>query len=348
MPGEYNAIQWMMFFYIYCFIGWCFESAYVSCRKRHLVNRGFMRGPFLPLYGSGAIMMLVVSMPFRDNILLTFIAGMIGATLLEYVTGMGMEALFKIRYWDYANQKFNLKGYICLSSSITWGAMTILMTLVIHKPIEDVILAVPMSVLSVVVLVLTTVIVVDLTIAFRTALDLKNVLVSMEKGKAELMRIQKRLDVIAAVLDDAKDGMVEEFVQKKEAFMENLDSYGALKKSNLEELTGNIEEQMNRLKNAISEKPAEYVAGIREELAEIRGKYAASFEEKKRFRVNRDFHKRNLILGNPTMKSTKYNDMLNELKKELKKEITERRLKKDDNKDRDNASGGEDKGSPRL
>lgn len=112
---HYKAFQWLFFFYMYCFFGWCFESAYVSAKSRKLVNRGFMRGPFLPLYGSGAIMMLVVSMPFQENIFMTYIAGVIGATTLEYVTGVAMEALFKVRYWDYSNQRFNFQGHICLS-----------------------------------------------------------------------------------------------------------------------------------------------------------------------------------------------------------------------------------------
>ena len=132
---HYTAIQWLFFFYFYCFFGWCFESTYVSIKSRKLVNRGFMRGPFLPLYGSGAIMMLVVSMPFQDNLVLVYIAGCIGATVLEYVTGVTMEALFKVRYWDYSKNKFNFQGHICLGSSLAWGGLTILMTEFIHKPI---------------------------------------------------------------------------------------------------------------------------------------------------------------------------------------------------------------------
>ena len=93
---HYSIIKWLFFFYFYCFFGWIFESAYVSLRSKKFVNRGFMRGPFLPIYGSGAIMMLVVSMPFQDNIFLTYIAGCIGATVLELVTGVAMEALFKV------------------------------------------------------------------------------------------------------------------------------------------------------------------------------------------------------------------------------------------------------------
>ena len=94
---SYSIVQWFFFFYFYCFVGWCIESAYVSIKTRQLTNRGFMRGPFLPLYGSGAIMMLVVSMPFQDNIFLVYVAGCVGATILEYVTGVTMEALFKVR-----------------------------------------------------------------------------------------------------------------------------------------------------------------------------------------------------------------------------------------------------------
>lgn len=97
----------------------------------------------LPLYGSGAVMMLWVSLPVRDSLPLVYISGFIAATALEYVTGAVMERLFKVRYWDYSSQPFQLHGYICLSSSIAWGFLTILMTDVIHEPIARTVLAVP-------------------------------------------------------------------------------------------------------------------------------------------------------------------------------------------------------------
>lgn len=93
--NHYTIVHWLSFFYIYCFLGWCFESTYVSIKSKKLVNRGFMRGPFLPLYGSGAMMMYVVSLPFQSNIVLTYIAGVVGATALEYITGVLMEMLLK-------------------------------------------------------------------------------------------------------------------------------------------------------------------------------------------------------------------------------------------------------------
>ena len=180
---HYKAFQWLFFFYMYCFFGWCFESAYVSAKSRKLVNRGFMRGPFLPLYGSGAIMMLVVSMPFQENIFMTYIAGVIGATTLEYVTGVAMEALFKVRYWDYSNQRFNFQGHICLSSSLAWGFLTILMTRVVHRPIEQLVFSIPGNVLFYVTAFLTVYIVADFTLSFKAALDLRDILIKMQRVK---------------------------------------------------------------------------------------------------------------------------------------------------------------------
>lgn len=193
---SYSIMQWLFFFYLYCFLGWCVESSYVSVKSRKLVNRGFMRGPFLPLYGSGAIMMLVVSMPFQDNPLLVYVAGCIGATILEYVTGVTMEALFQVRYWDYSQNKFNFQGHICLFTTLSWGFLTIIMTEVIHRPIEKFVLSLPQPLLSGMTYVLTAGIAADFALSFKAALDLRDVLIRMEKAKEELSHIRTRLDAL--------------------------------------------------------------------------------------------------------------------------------------------------------
>ena len=159
----YSLTQWSFFFLLYCVLGWCFESTYVSIMQHRLVNRGFLHGPYLPIYGSGAIMMLFVTIPVRESLILSFLAGLVGATALEYITGVAMEALFKVRYWDYSNQRFNFQGHICLSSSIAWGGFTLLLTRVIHKPIERMMLWIPERLLSVLVMGVGTVFLVDLT-----------------------------------------------------------------------------------------------------------------------------------------------------------------------------------------
>lgn len=217
---HYSITQWLFFFYVYCFLGWCFESTYVSLKNRRPINRGFMRGPFLPIYGSGAIMMLVVSNPFQTlnvpwNYVWTYIGGCIGATILEYITGVLMESLFKVRYWDYSNQKFNFQGQICLTSTLAWGGLTLLMTYLLHKPVEHVVLAIPGTVLSGMTFLLTAVIGADFALSFKAALDLKDVLVKMEKAKEEMSLLQKRVDVLIALTND-------DLSKKKEEVMEEL------------------------------------------------------------------------------------------------------------------------------
>lgn len=319
---EYSTIQWLFFFYFYCFFGWCFESTYVSIKSKRFVNRGFMRGPFLPLYGSGAIMMLLVSKPFQEHIVLVYIAGCIGATVLEYVTGVVMEALFKVRYWDYSNQPFNFQGHICLGSSLAWGLLTVAMTELIHKPVERLVLSIPSGILTPVTLVLTALICADFALAFKAAMDLRDVLIKMEKAKEELMHIQKRLDVIIALtnedISNKKDAFAENLSQYKEEITESISQYKEnfteTIETRVEDLKENIENKLENLKNQSQLKPGDYLESVKEELLELRIKYRRNVEDRERLSGLKDFFQRDLIRANPTMSSERFKEALEELK----------------------------------
>lgn len=211
----YTWYQWLSFFYLYCFFGWIFESTYVSFKQRRFVNRGFLRAPMLPLYGTGAVMMLWVSLPVKDNLVAVYFSGVIAATILEYITGWGMEKLFKMKYWDYSNQHFQINGYICLSSSIAWGFLTIFLTEVIHTPIESVILKTPSSVLLSIDGVVSVLFVTDTVFSVRTALDLAKILENLSSVRADLEAAQVQLALLKAettqrvdaVRDDTKNRM---------------------------------------------------------------------------------------------------------------------------------------------
>lgn len=309
---SYTVIQWLFIFYFYCFFGWCFESTYVSLKSRKLVNRGFMRGPFLPLYGSGAIMMLVVSMPFQDNIFMVYIAGCLGATVLEYVTGVTMEALFKVRYWDYSKNRFNFQGHICLGSSLAWGFLTILMTEVIHKPVESMVLSVPGNALTVITLFLTAYICADFALSFKTALDLRDVLVKMENIRVEMLHIQKRLDVMIALTGEdfanRKVEITESLLQKKNAISESLET-------RLEDVKRGIESKLEGFKELILEKPGKISEGMKGELLDLKEKYIRNLNDSEHIGGLRDFFQRDMIRSNPTMSSVRFKEALEELKK---------------------------------
>ena len=198
----YTTGQWVLLFFFYCFCGWVWESCYVSVCQRRWVNRGFLRGPLLPIYGSGAIIILFVTLPVAGNLWLVWLLGMLAATALEYVTGAAMEALFKVRYWDYSKQKFNLNGHICLSSSIAWGFFSILLVKFIHPPIGRLLADVPARLVDPLALVLTAVFTVDVVQSVQAALDLREMLSRLTEENEELRRLAKRAEVAAAFAED--------------------------------------------------------------------------------------------------------------------------------------------------
>ena len=194
----YTFSTWLFFFYFYCFLGWVWETCYVSVLKAKWVNRGFMRGPFLPIYGSGAIVVLIFTLPFRTNAGLVFLVGMTSATLLEYFTGVVMEKMFHVRYWDYSSQRLNLNGHICVTSSLAWGVFSVILTLYGHTLIERFVMRMNENLLEVMVFVLTVYISIDMAESVREAFNLKEVLLSLEESSEEFRHIQKRFEVASA------------------------------------------------------------------------------------------------------------------------------------------------------
>ena len=214
---SYHFREWLSFFYFYCIFGWCFESTYVSLKDRRLTNRGFLRGPWLPLYGSGAILVLWLTLPFQETPVLVYGVGALGATALEYVTGEAMVRLFKVRYWDYSSQKIQYKGHICLSSTIAWGFLSLLMVYVVHKPVEQFIFWIHEEVVSVLTFGITVCIVYDFSNAFRDAMDLRAMLIQAEQLCAELeQRAAEKKRVLEAAATFAKADVEERMKERRE------------------------------------------------------------------------------------------------------------------------------------
>jgi len=208
---SYEVWQWVLFFYIYCFLGWVWETSYVSLKSGKFENRGFMNGPFLPIYGSGAIVILIAVIPVRNNIVMVFILGMIAATLLELVTGIAMEKLFHVRYWDYSYRKIQYKGHICLVSSIAWGVFSCLMIFGFHRPIERMVLIIPDAMGQAMTMLLTIINAADFATSFKTALELKNMLITSEDIKKQIDRLERRAEIVEVFMADSAEKTTEEF-----------------------------------------------------------------------------------------------------------------------------------------
>ncbi|MCQ2519492.1 MAG: hypothetical protein MJ107_03065 [Lachnospiraceae bacterium] len=319
----YSFTQLVFFFIVYCFIGWIIESTWVSAHQKKFVNRGFMRGPVIPIYGSGAMMLLLASSPFLKYPWAVFIAGMIGCSVLEYFTGAAMEAIFKVRYWDYSDKKFNLNGHICLFTSVCWGILSLAENYFIHKPIAALSVLIPEKVLSAITILLSVVFIVDLTLAFKAAFDLRALIIRMEKAKEELRLMQKRLDVMLAYVNE---DMEERRAHNREAIddwsdsVENkLEQMSDKFESGIDNLTDNIAETFTKIKSKMEAIPEELSTNMKEELYELRAKFGLHKGRKSEKGFFEDFYKRGIFLGNPSLKSTKFTETVEDLKKLMEK-----------------------------
>ena len=125
-----------LWFLLYAFIGWVYESVLVSVSERRWVNRGFLNGPLCPIYGCGAVLAIVLLHDFTNPIEI-FLISSFGASILEYITSWGMEKLFHARWWDYSKRKFNIGGRVCLIGAVVFGAFSVVLILVLHPFIKS-------------------------------------------------------------------------------------------------------------------------------------------------------------------------------------------------------------------
>lgn len=285
---QYTVADWVLLFFIYGFFGWIFETTYVSVRKRKFVNRGFLRGPILPIYASGAIIMLFASIPFEGNLMATFFAGMAAATILELVVGLVMESIFKVKYWDYSNQKFQFKGVICLSSSIAWGFLTLFLTEVIHKPIEKMMFQIPQVAEYILAAVLGIIFVTDTVISVKAALDLKEMLEKMTAMRKELEEMQEQFLEAAT---EKKDTILKAASQRKERFMERIEDYR-------EELLENAPDKLEAYRQLKSK-----------------------LEEYREYSRNYGMLKAQLLKAHPSASSVKYKEALRDIKKFIEEDL---------------------------
>ena len=132
-----------MDFYYLCIYRMVHRSILCSIGPGNFVNRGFLNGPYCPIYGCGVVIVVAALTPLKDNLLILFAGSFLLTSILEYITGFILEKVFHNKWWDYSNKPFNLHGYICLKFSIYWGLACTFIMDVIHPIIYKGITMIP-------------------------------------------------------------------------------------------------------------------------------------------------------------------------------------------------------------
>lgn len=128
----YTFFEYFLSFLFYSFLGWSMEVLLTFFRNKKFVDRGFLLGPYCPIYGCGILLIVFLLKKYTDSILVLFILAMVICMVLEYLTSYFMELIFKARWWDYSDKKYNINGRICLEYAVFFGLGGTLIMYIVH------------------------------------------------------------------------------------------------------------------------------------------------------------------------------------------------------------------------
>jgi uncharacterized membrane protein len=280
--------QLVMFFFIYAFIGWCLEVCYHAIETGKWANRGFLNGALCPIYGIGVVAILYLLEPLSEFGPLLFVGGVILCSAIELITGYVMEKIFHQRWWDYSNERFNLKGYICLKFSLYWGIGVVFIVKLVHPTILNFVDWIPYEMGVVILIFAMMILAVDAADTFRTIIGINK----------ELEAIQEA----AAVIRKVSDGISEKLFEGTIKAVEEKEELGQKIQSNREE----AELQMALGRAELESKATE----LKERAEEIARKL-----KRGQIRMLRAF---------PNMRSTRYDTDMSTVRELIEKVATNR------------------------
>lgn len=174
-----------LLFITYSFIGWCMEVGCKLVELKKFINKGFLIGPYCPIYGWGCILIILLLNKYTDDPLVLFIMAIVICSILEYFTSYFMEKLFKARWWDYSRRKFNINGRICLETMIPFGLLGCLIMYFVNPFFVSVYSKIPSNILIIISSVLFTIFLIDNIISYTIMFKMKIPKIKISKDSTE-------------------------------------------------------------------------------------------------------------------------------------------------------------------
>ena len=200
--------KYFILFMIYSFMGWCMEVLTVFIPKKKFVNRGFLIGPYCPIYGYGCLLIIILLKNNLDDPLALFLKAIVICSLLEYFTSFFMEKLFNARWWDYSNKKFNINGRICLETMLPFGILACLVMYVLNPFFESKINLLPDLAVLIIAGILFVIYLVDNIISFKIISGFSKTVKKVAKDSTEeitskVRNILKQKNILTKRLTEA-------------------------------------------------------------------------------------------------------------------------------------------------
>lgn len=199
-----------LYFFIYSVIGWFTEMIYCRLCDGKWSDRGFLYGPYCPIYGFGGLIVLIFLEPISNYTILVFLLAIILTTILEYITSFLMEKFFDAKWWDYSERLLNINGRICLLNSILFGFLGLIITYIIHPYIKVLVNYIPVAFVQYIVLIIMIILSIDFTITLNSLLNFKDKLKEIESIKETLKEKSNSTNkIIYTKIEELKQNLIE-------------------------------------------------------------------------------------------------------------------------------------------
>lgn len=301
MPVSFYEVLWI--FIIYAFIGWCTEVSYAALDRGIFVNRGFLNGPYCPIYGVGVFLVVVILTPLKENLIVLYVGSFFLTSVLEFLTGLILEKVFHNKWWDYSDKPYNIKGYVCLKFSIFWGFACTFIMLIIHPVIYAFIQYMPKMIGTILISMLMCIFAADCWVTVATILKFNKRLQAIDE-------IAEKIHVVSDQIGENIYENVTEVIEKKEEFTEN---HEELVNEIAEKKTAMIERKEN-VKESISNNIADRKLIINENIEELKAQLKYLNEQYQNLLEEKKFGFDRLLKAFPDMKSKEHDEVLRSMK----------------------------------
>lgn len=324
MPQNFYELVWI--FIIYAFIGWCTEVAYATLNTGKFVNRGFLNGPYCPIYGCGVVIVVAALTPIKENLFILFAGSLLLTSTLEYITGFVLEKVFHNKWWDYSDKPFNIHGYVCLKFSIYWGLACTFIMEIVHPAIYTFITKIPFVIGVILVVIFAGAFILDMCVTVSTILKFNKRLRLLDEVAAKMRVVSDEIgenihENVTTVLEKSEEfqkehgELLDKFSEKREGMKQEYDEFCekiSVKREDMKQEYGEFREKISEksegLRTDFREDIQERIEKLQKEREELSQKYKELLEQK-----NAGFKR--LMKAFPDMTSRDQNEALEKYKK---------------------------------
>lgn len=181
---EYSIATYFLLFMVYSVAGWIMEVICKSIEARKFIDRGFMIGPYCPIYGWGAIAITILLNRYTNDWIVLFLMSIITCGILEYGTSYIMEKLFHARWWDYSKRKYNINGRICLETLIPFGILGLIIMYITNPFILSQLTKIPEATLNIIAIILFVIFSIDVLISLVIVSNVRTTSTKLNKSNS--------------------------------------------------------------------------------------------------------------------------------------------------------------------